>query len=133
MSYCQSVILTEEVRKMEEKKTIKELCASSWVRKLEPEEVERLIRVKRQKVRSDLVFNSLQDFVWLDKEEGTQPILTTIEAYYSVVYLWNGHGFSAMKPFCECGEGDGEIHPLHVESKSYSSNFPSTGLAIQCR
>lgn len=102
---------------------IKELCASSWVRKLEPEEVERLLQVKRQKVRSDLVMRSLKDFVWYNEEEGIQPILTTIEAYYSVVYLWNGRGFSAMKPFCECSEMDGEIHPLHVESKSYSSNF----------
>ena len=103
--------------------TIKELCASSWNRKLSPSEVERLLKVKRQKVKSDLNFTSLYDFVNFGKTEGEQPFDTT-DVFFSVVYLWNGKGYSAFKPFCECAEyggrgsnveGEVHIHPLHVK------------------
>jgi len=106
-----------------EKETIKELCASSWNRKLSPSEVERLLKVKRQKVKSDLNFKSLSGFVDFGNEEGEQPFDTT-EVFFSVVYLWNGRRFSALKPFCECEEfggrgsnveGEVHIHPLHVK------------------
>jgi len=107
---------------MEEK--IKELAESSWDSKLSPSEVERLLKVKRCKVKSDLDLKSLSDFVNFGETEGEQPFDTT-EVFFSVVYLWNGRGFSALKPFCECEEfggrginveGEVHIHPLHVDN-----------------
>jgi len=107
-----------------EKEKIKELCASSWNRRLKPSEVERLLKVKRQRVKSDFNFTSLSDFVnFCEEDKSDQPFDTT-EVFFSVVYLWNGKGYSALKPFCECAEyggrgdnveGEVHIHPLHMK------------------
>jgi hypothetical protein len=104
---------------------IKELAQSSWNRRLKPSEVERLLKVKRQKVKSNLDFKSLSDFVNFCENDGDQPFDTT-DVFFSVVYLWNGKGYSALKPFCECAEYGGRgnnvdrevhIHPLHVKKR----------------
>jgi hypothetical protein len=88
------------------KETIKQICAKSWSDTLTPDEVERLLAVKRYRVRSELGVSSLQDFMDL--------VLDTTEAYFSVVYLWNGRGFSALRPFCDCERVEW-IHPLHLQ------------------
>jgi len=110
---------------MEKNMTIKELAESSWNRRLKPSEVERLLKVKRYKVKSDFDLNSLSDFVNFGETEGDQPF-DTREVFFSVVCLWNGRGFSALKPFCECSEfggrgnnveGEVHIHPLHTKEE----------------
>jgi hypothetical protein len=87
---------------------IKELCEKSWDDALSPHDVKRLMNIKRMKIRSDLPVRSFSDFISLPRNYWDDPAL-----YFSVAYIWNGRGFSALKPFCTCNK-DGEMHPLHV-------------------
>jgi len=87
---------------------IKELCEKSWDDALSPHEVKKLMGVKRMRIRSDLPVRSFSDFITLPREYWEDSAL-----YFSVIRVWNGRGFSALKPFCTCNK-DGEMHPLHM-------------------
>jgi hypothetical protein len=93
---------------MKKMETIKELCEKSWDDALSPHDVKRLMNIKRMKIRSDLPVRSFSDFISLPRNYWDDPAL-----YFSVLYAWNGRGFSALKPFCVCKK-DGDMHPLHV-------------------
>jgi len=93
---------------MEKESSIKEICERSWDDNLSPHDVRKLISAKRIMIRSDLPVRSFSDFISLSKKYWDDPAL-----YFSVVRVWNGKGFSALKPFCVCKK-DGEMHPLHV-------------------
>jgi len=69
-------------------------------------DVKRLMDVKRVRIRSDLPVRSFADFISLPREYWEDSAL-----YFSVIYMWNGRGFSPLKPFCTC---NGEMHPLHM-------------------
>jgi hypothetical protein len=87
---------------------IKKLCEKSWDDVLSPHDVKRLMDAKRVRIRSDLPVRSLSDFIGLPKAYWDDQDL-----YFSVVYVWNGKGFSPLKPFCTCKK-DGVMHPLHM-------------------
>jgi len=91
-----------------EMESIKEICERSWDDNLSPHDVKRLLAAKRIMIKSDLPVRSFSDFVSLPREYWDDSAL-----YFSVVRIWNGKGFSALKPFCVCKK-DGEMHPLHV-------------------
>jgi len=86
--------------------SVKEMCEMSWDDALSPLDVKKLMAAKRIMIRSDLPVRSFSDFITLPREYWEDSAL-----YFSVIRVWNGRGFSALKPFCVC---NGEMHPLHV-------------------
>jgi len=100
--------------------SIRAICERSWDEnyRLTDQEIQKILSVKRYKIRTDLAVRSTdtpKDFLYTIDE--LSETIDGMKWFYSVIYLWNGKGYSALRPFCTCHEDEmhpDEMHPIHI-------------------
>ena len=100
--------------------SIKSICERSWGEnyRLTNEEIEKILSVRRYKIKTDLATRSTDTpEIFLRDVAELSETIDGIKWFYSVIYLWNGRGYSALRPFCTCHEDAShpdEMHPIHI-------------------
>jgi len=85
-------------------KTIKQICEKSWNESLDEKEIKKVLSVKRYKFRTNFAVHNIKEFFEFVRGDYYNNFLKygidpDFDLFYSVIYLWNGRGYSALFPY----------------------------------